>query len=267
MKYQLLHKKVSSKTFEKINSFSTDDKIIDFCTGNKLFDFLFISETSLHFKCIETELQTLSEIYNPMSICRDIDVAYLSHNEGIKSISINENFHLSETLDKNSAHRILGPLVKIGVRGISLACLNGQLAILIASLNKFFIYSNGTISKEIGCGKSGYSIASNIKDSYLNEPQGIDFINEDRMLVADTENHCIREFSENHKLICGDPSHKSLSPKKICYDRTKEIVYFLSNNYLKMVSCDSKFVKDAYEGEVISFSLFENGDVFILERL
>ena len=262
MKFRLIHKKLGVKSIGTFSEFECSN-IRDICFINGKF--LCLNDNSL-LEINDSGCTEVLSIDNPMSICPSFNnQAYIVYNGGIKSVNT-LNYYATDAMGLKECKPIFHSLSKIGLRDIYIHTYKNITGFAVSPIHKVYRMKKIVIDKEIGSGIPEYSVSNNLNHSSLSNPQGIVIYDENTIIVSDTGNGCIRSFGKSHSIIAGKPKDSSIAPRKLLLDRKKDILYYLSKNYLKSVLIDGSKDIVLYESETIkSIVLKDDGKVYILE--
>jgi hypothetical protein len=101
----------------------------------------------------------------------------------------------------------------------------------------------------------------------MSNPHGILVYNSNTLFVADTDNGCIRSFGESHRIIIGKPMTSEIRPTKLLTNKSRNVLYYLSKNYLRSSNIDGSRDAVLYESDKIkSFALTDEDKAFVLEE-
>jgi hypothetical protein len=264
MKYRLIHKKAGIKSIEVFAEFTYPEKIQDICFVKDYGFFCLGSDCLLQVK--QDGYKSILTIDNPMSICCFMDYLYITYEKGVKRIKYSDNFYQTEALTAKEYLLIFDKLTKVGVKQIAIDVNSDGILLAVPSLNKVYYLHKGDVLKEIGSGKPEFSLSSNIELCSLYSPQWSLFYNHG-FLVADTGNNCIRYFGDTHKIITGNPLDNVICPTKMLLSAKKDILYYLSKNYLRTVALSDGKDFVSYNGKnIVSFALMHD-KAFTLEEI
>lgn len=266
MKFRLIHKKLGVKSFKIFSEFEYPD-IRDVCFVKDV-GFLCLGENSL-IEVTESGFKEVLTIDNPLSICLgSINCFYVMYNGGIKRINYTKGYYSTDVMGLKECEDIFKYRSKIGLNNICIHKFEDIIGIAVPDINKFYKVRKSSIEKEFGNFIAEYSVANHLEYSSLSHPRGIFVYDVDTIFVSDTGNGCIRSFGEEHRIIVGNPASPQISPTKILLDREREILYYLSKNYLRSVKVDGSKDILLYEGEnVKSMALTDDGKIYVLEAL
>ncbi|XP_037816225.1 NHL repeat-containing protein 2 [Lucilia sericata] len=94
----------------------------------------------------------------------------------------------------------------------------GNFAVADAGNNRILVFNiKGEVLQKIGCGVAGL-VDGNLEMARFNSPQGVIFLNNDTLIVADTENHAIRQVNLTTRTVetlagTGQQGHDRLGGK------------------------------------------------------
>lgn len=267
MRFRLIHKKLGVKSINVFSEFESPSNIRDIYFVKDL-GFFCLCENALML-IAPKECRQIISLDNPMSICNgEPDSFYVLYNGGIKNINYKDKYYSTDMLSASVYDIIFGQLSNIGIYGMSMDSYSNTLGICISSMHKFYKLKKMSIEKEFGTGISEYGLSSDLTRCSLYSPQDILVYNTDTIFVADTLNGCIRSFNKTHRIITGNPLNSTIAPTKLLIDRKKDLLYYLSKNYLRSVFVDGSNDATLYESEYIrSMVLTDDGKIYILEAL
>lgn len=265
MKFRLIYKKLGVKSTDIFSEFEYSSDIRDICFVKDI-GFLCLSANSL-VSVTSEKCSNVLTIDNPMSICHGpLNNVYILYSGGIKSVNCSDNYRGSDILSLSQYNIIFRPLSKAGIHNMSIDSYENVIGISIPYINKVHKIRKLSIEKTFGTGIPEFGLASNLSYSSFCNPQGVLVYDSNTIFISDTGNGCIRSFNENHRIIVGNPLFPSIAPTKLLLDRKKDILYYLSKNYLKSISVGGG--KDAllYESDkIISMALTDDGKIYLLE--
>jgi len=267
MKFRLIHKKLGIKSIDVFSEFECPNNIKDiYCV--KDVGFLCLCENSLILVTSE-ERRTILSLDNPMSICNgQKDSVYILYNGGIKNVNYKDDFYPTDILSISLRHAIFGQLVKTGIYGMSIDAYEEVIGICVSPIHKFYKIRKTSIEKEYGTGTPEYGLSNDLTCCSLYNPQGILVYDSNTIFVSDTSNGCIRSFGKSHNIITGNPLTSDIAPTKLLMDRKKDVLYYLSKNYLRSISINENRDAVLYESNhIISIGLAHDGKIYILEAL
>lgn len=265
MKYRLIHKKLGVKSYDVSYTFEYPDKIKDVCFV-KDTGFLCLGKDSI-LLVKSNSCEKILSIDNPMSICLgNAGLVYVIYNNGVKSFNCKDCFYALDVLNNHNKTFIYGLLGKIGIRNLCIDYYDGIMAISIPDLHKFYVLRKMAVDRAYGSGVPEYSISSNLQQCSMNAPKGILVYDKNNVIVSDTDNGCIRMFGDFHRILAGNPLDKAIYPTKLLVNREKDILYYLSKNYLRSIAMNDNREAILYENEhIISMTIGDDGKVYVLE--
>jgi len=267
MKFRLIHKKLGVKSTDIFSEFEYPNIIRDIYFVKDI-GFLCLCEDSIML-LTQNDFSPVLSIKNPMSICSGLNNSvYVLYNEGIKNIDYSDNYYATDILNYSERDIIFGKLAKTGIHGMSIDAYGNTIGICVSPTHKFYKINKTFIEGEFGNGIPEYSLSSNLSQCSFCNPSGILVYDSDTLFIADTGNGCIRSFGKTHRIISGKPLDQTLNPTKLLIDRKKDILYYLSKNYLRSVSVDGSKEAMLYESDYISsMVLAQNDKIYILETI
>lgn len=266
MNFRLIYKKLGVKSIDVFSEFESPSNIKDVYFVKDI-GFLCLDENSLMLVTDKGCSQILS-LDNPMSICAGlVNSVYVLYNGGIKNINYVDNYYSRDILGNTEYSEIFGRLSKTKIDGMSMDSYEGVIVVCVPSINKFYKIRKNTIEEEYGTGVPEYSIANRPSRCSLYNPQGILVYDSDTTFVSDTGNGCIRSFGKTHRIITGNPLVPTIKPTKLLIDRKKDILYYLSKNYLRSVFVNGDREALLYESDhMISMALGCDNKIYALEE-
>jgi len=266
MKFRLIHKKTGVKSIDTFSEFEHSN-IKDLCFANDKF--LCLSDNSL-LEITSDGCKDLLSIDNPISICSgSANCVYVVYNGGVKSFNCLNNYAI-DIMGAKECKPIFTSLSKMGLHDICIHYFKNITGLSVSPIHKFYKIRKTAIDKIFGNGMPEYSVASDLRYSSLCNPQGIIVYDENTIFVSDTGNGCIRSFGKKHRIITGNPIGSSIIPKKLLLDRKRNVLYYLSKNYLRSVLIDGSndvLLYESKDANIKSMALKDDGKVYILEML
>jgi len=291
MSYQLVKNKFGTSNREIIFDVDIEHNINDFCYVSGL-GYIFVLR-DCHCLALLDETGKLSlpwlgsinkEGYSkgkgqysrlsyPSSItyCKSLNKCFLIEKGGcsVREISLNSDY-ISSSTGKSSIKQIEDLITKFHPSEIdTIACVDDMARVywIISVINKGFVFNRGDVRFWIGSGKQGYSVCSSFKRFSFNEPRGL-VSAKDRIYLADTGNHCIREIMKDKiKLVAGDPEGKGFINNPSCLCSARGRLYFIDGNEVKYYSVSNGDNGTIYQGqEIVFIAANDHEDLLILEK-
>jgi len=266
MQFRLINKKLGVKSISIFSEFSYPENIKDICYIKDI-GFLCLCDNSI-IKVTDQECNQVISIDNPMSICKGSEGhVYVSYQNGIRDFNYLDGYYHSELFGNEELENIYKPLKKIGVSGIYVHALGNTVGLSISPLNKVYVIRKGSVYKQYGSGLPTYGLSSSMQLNSFYNPCGVLMYNESTVFVSDTMNGCIRSLGDSHRIIVGNPLAPTIYPTKLLISNKKDILYYLSKNYLRSVTVSDS--KDAmlYENEhILSMSMVDD-KIYVLEGI
>jgi len=291
MSYQLIKNKFGTSNKEVISDINIQENIHDFCYIAD-FGYIFVLRDNHCLAHLNKEgsfvFPWIGDINKdgkrdgkgkhvrlsyPSSIayCKGLNKCFLVERGGcgLRDINLNNNY-VSSPIGTSSVKKMEALISKFDPSEIkTTACVNSMAQVYwtIDVINKGFFFNQGDVRFWIGSGKQGYSVCSRVKYFSFNRPEGL-AISKNRIYLADTGNHCIREIMKDKiRLVAGDPEGKGFIKKPSCLQIRSDRLYFIDGDEVKYYSVSNGSGGVLYSSKnIISIAVDEHENLLILEK-
>lgn len=295
MKYFLIKIPYKSGKPENITSFESEFSACELCKADK-FGFLIAFKKNHFIGLINNKNEMISpwlgfpdkagdknssginaRICYPSSLCysKKTNSCYLVHNGGTRLKKI--NLHMTYPSDVfgtvlcSKMDKYISKVKKI--EDINTKCCVDEKEVIywsIDNLHRCFKYKNCDVDEVAGNGRPNHFV-SNASNNPLNFPSGVVYDN-DSVYICDTNNHCIKSFSDKMLIVAGDPlkcgdedGNDALLISPYCIRKSRRSLYFLDNGKIKYFSLGNKAVGTIYSSNNIVSIDADDNNIYILE--